>query len=97
MTQVGLAIFVYAKNFKILGEIGWLARVVYFNDPVTGYECQRSGPSRVDANEWRALTCTAVAMAVCVCVCSRMRVRAYFGMRACVMCLLYTIIKFDPG
>ena len=34
---------------------------------------------------------------VCVCVCSRMRVRAYVGMRACVMCLQYTIIKFDPG
>ena len=32
-----------------------------------------------------------------VCVCSRMRVRAYVGMRARVMCLLYTIIKFDPG
>ena len=32
-----------------------------------------------------------------VCVCSRMRVRAYVGMRACVMCLQYTIIKFDPG
>ena len=25
-------------------------------------------------------------------VCSRMRVRAYGGMRACVMCLQYTII-----
>ena len=34
---------------------------------------------------------------VCVCVCSRMRVRAYVGMRACVMCLQYPIIKFDPG
>ena len=42
-----------------------------------------------------ALTCTAVATAVCVC--SRMRVRAYVGMCACVMCLQYTIIKFDPG
>ena len=30
-------------------------------------------------------------------VCSRMRVRAYVGMRACVMCLQFTIIKFDPG
>ena len=30
-------------------------------------------------------------------VCSRMHVRAYVGMRACVMCLQYTIIKFDPG
>ena len=43
--------FVYAKNFKILREIGWLARVVYFNDPATGYECQRSGPSRLGADE----------------------------------------------
>ena len=34
---------------------------------------------------------------VCVCVCSRMRVRAYVGMHACVKCLQYTIIKFDPG
>ena len=33
---------------------------------------------------------------VCVCVCSRMRVRACIGMHACVMCLQYTIIKFDP-
>ena len=30
-----------------------------------------------------------------VCVCSHMRV--YVGMRACVMCLQYTTIKFDPG
>ena len=34
---------------------------------------------------------------VCVCVCSRMRVRACVGMRASVMCLLYTIIIFDLG
>ena len=32
---------------------------------------------------------------VCVCVCSRMRVHAC--VRACVMCLQYTIIIFDPG
>ena len=32
-----------------------------------------------------------------VCVCSRMRWRPYVGMRACVMCLQYTIIKFDSG
>ena len=30
---------------------------------------------------------------VCDTVCSRMRVR----WRACVMCMQYTIIKFDPG
>ena len=34
---------------------------------------------------------------VCVCVCLRICVCAYVGMRACVMCLQYTIIKFDPG
>ena len=34
---------------------------------------------------------------VCVCVCSRMRVRACVRMRACVMCVQYTIIIFDPG
>ena len=44
-------IFLYTKNIQNLGEIGWLARVVYFNDPATAYECQRSGPSRVGANE----------------------------------------------
>ena len=33
----------------------------------------------------------------CVCVCSRMRVHACMGMRACVMCLQYTIIIFDLG
>ena len=36
-----------------------------------------------------------------VCVCSRMQLCTYVGMRACVracvMCLQYTIIKFDPG
>ena len=32
-----------------------------------------------------------------VCVCSCMRVRAYVGMHAGIMCLQYTIIKFDPG
>ena len=31
--QFGLVIFLYAKNFHILGEIGWIARVVYSNDP----------------------------------------------------------------
>ena len=31
------------------------------------------------------------------CVCSRMRLRACVDMRACVMCLQYTIITFDPG
>ena len=40
-------------------------------------------------------------MCVCVCVCvracSRMRVRACERLRACVMCLQYTIIIFDPG
>ena len=30
--------FLYAKNFQIIGELGWLTRVVYFNDPATGYE-----------------------------------------------------------
>ena len=34
---------------------------------------------------------------VCVCVCSHMRVRAYVGMCACVMCLQYTIIKLFLG
>ena len=38
-----------------------------------------------------------VCVCVCVCVCSRMRMRAYVDMRACVICLQYTIIKFDPG
>ena len=32
-----------------------------------------------------------------VCVCSGMLVRACVGMRACVVCLQYTIIKFDQG
>ena len=32
-----------------------------------------------------------------VCVCSRMRVRAYVGMRACVMCLQYTIINWTQA
>ena len=35
--------------------------------------------------------------AVCVCVCSRMRVRAYVGMRACMMCLQYTIQKLTQA
>ena len=38
-----------------------------------------------------------VCLCVYVCVCSHMRVRAYVGLCACVMCLQYTIIKFDPG
>ena len=76
--QFGLAIFLYTKTIQNLGEIGWLARVVYFNDPATGYECQRSGPSRVGANE------SSANLYGGVCVCSRMRVRACVGMRACV-------------
>ena len=40
----------YAKNFQNLSEIGWPA-CVHLNDPATGYECQRSGPSRLGANE----------------------------------------------
>ena len=40
-----------------------------------------------------------VCMCVCRCVwvCSHMRVRAYVAILACVICLQYTIIKFDPG
>ena len=30
--------FLYAKNFQIIWELGWLTRVVYFNDHATGYE-----------------------------------------------------------
>ena len=40
-----------------------------------------------------ALTCMAAATAVCVCVLAHACAR----MRACVMCLQYTIIIFDPG
>ena len=32
-----------------------------------------------------------------VCVCAHTQARAYVGMRACMMCLQYTIKKFDPG
>ena len=49
-SQFGLAIFLYAKNFQNLGEIGWPARV-HLNDPAISYECKRSGPSRLGANE----------------------------------------------
>ena len=42
--------FLYANNFQNLGEIGWPA-LVRLNDPATGNECQRSGPSRLGANE----------------------------------------------
>ena len=34
---------------------------------------------------------------VCVCVCVCVLAHACARMRACVMCLQYTIIKFDPG
>ena len=41
----------------------------------------------------RVRVCACVRMCVCACAC--VCVRAY--MRACVMCLPYTIILFDPG
>ena len=34
---------------------------------------------------------------VCVCVCSCMCVHVHVGMRACVMCLQYTIVKFEQA
>ena len=58
---------------------------VYFNDPATGYECHHGWPPTNSTNLYGDG----------VCVCSRMRVCAC--MRACVMCLQYTIIIFDPG
>ena len=69
------------KHPKSRGN-GLASVCVYFNDPSTGYECQRSGPSRLGANEYSiALTCTSAATAVCcVCGCARALVRA----RACV-------------
>ena len=39
----GLAIILYAKHFQILGEIGWLARVVYFNDPARAMNASGAG------------------------------------------------------
>ena len=42
--------FLYAKNIQ--NQVNRVVSAcVYFNDPATGYECQRSRPSRLGANE----------------------------------------------
>ena len=91
-SQFGLAIFLYAKNFQNPGEIGWPARV-RLNDPATGLNA--SGAGRHDwaqmniANQYRS------DGGVCVCV--HVCVLTHACARACMMCLQYTIIIFDPG
>ena len=47
----GLAIFYAQKTSKTSGISGRQRACVYLSDPATGYECQRSGPSRLGANE----------------------------------------------
>ena len=84
--------FIREKHLK-----PWVNRVVsvcvYFNDPVTGYEAGRHGWASLN----RANLYGGGDDGVCVCarVCSR--AFACVCMCACVICLQYTIIIFDPG
>ena len=53
--------------------------------------------SRAGGHGWAPMNSANLYGGVCVHACSRMHVHAYACMRACVMCLQYTIIIFDPG
>ena len=67
---------------------------IYFNDPAMN-------ASLAVGHVWSQMNCANLYGggdgSVYVCVCSRMHVHACVGMRACVMCLQYTIIIFDLG
>ena len=101
-SQFGLAIFYMRKTHKTSGNRITLA-CVYLNEAPTGHSWPAEQAKRGGVNFFvvgRTLThrtattwtLTAVGgrrvrdcVCVCVCVC------------ACVMCVLYTIILFDPG
>ena len=69
---------------------------LFISMAATSYCHQRSGPSRLAGTDpSNSDTATAVCGGMCVCVHTFARVRA--SIRACVMCLQYTIIIFDPG
>ena len=96
--------FLYAKNFQIIGKLGWLTRVVYFNDPATGYEWGAPmNASRAGGHGWATMNSDIMCggrrrrRRLCVCTCVRACVRVcaracmHACVCACVMCLQYTI------
>ena len=82
-SRLSSAIILYAKHFQILGEIGWLARVVYFNDPARAMNASGAG-----RHGWAPMNSANLYGDGDggVCVCSRMRARAYAGMCALCVC-----------
>ena len=88
--QFGLAIFLYAKNIKNLGEIGWVARIF-----ISMTLLPAMNASVAVGHSWLQVNSSNLYGSgdggVCVLA------HACVGMRACVMCLQYTIIKFDLG
>ena len=88
--------FLYAKNIKNLGEIGWV--VLVFISMTLLPAMNASGAVGLGWSQMNSANLYGGGEGgVCVCVLSCMRVRACMGMRACVMCLQYTIIIFDLG
>ena len=96
-SQLGLDIFVYAKNTQNYREYRIAHTTVYLNGAATAFNSGEKGAltlSWLGALTHRTAT-TRMAMVVgwCVrrCVCARVCVHA------CVMCLQNTIIIFCPG
>ena len=79
-------IFVYAKNTQKLSRIPSRPRVVYLNDALTGH-CLASVEKGVLTLSWLGASNSDGGGWVCA--------REYVC--ACMMCLQYTIIIFDPG
>ena len=92
--EFGLAIFVYAKNIKNLGEVGWVARVF-----ISMTLLPAMNASVAVCHGWSQMNSANLYGGGDggVCVCSRMRVRACVGMRACLMGLQCTILIVDVG
>ena len=96
--QFGLAIlFIREKHQNSRGNrVG--SACIYFNDPAMLPAMNASGAVGHGCSQMNGANLYGGGDGgVCVCVRSRMRVRACVDMRACVMCLQYTIIIFDLG
>ena len=102
-SHLSSTLFYMRKTLKTSGKPGHQCQCL-FQWPAISYCHKRSGPSRLsNTDPSNSDTATAVCVWGGVCTrsrgCVRTRVRPFIRacMRACVMCLQYTIIIFDPG
>ena len=101
------------KNFQSVGELGWLTRVVYFNDPATGYEwgapmnasgagghgwAPMNSDSLCGGRWWRRRLCECTCVRVCVHVRLCVHAHACARVRVCTRDVFAIYDKiFDPG